>query len=194
MNNSIITQTPSDRIDRILAFKGDTISIVNKLYLVENFSTLNNAIPMTATFLNPNFTANYSRFRITKLLFSLVRLTTTATSGGAASNTDVAFGFTDDGNLPSTDEGFSTIADYRCSKVFSTYTNATGSLLPQTSNGYEIEWRPLERKTWFYTNQESGDDARLTTPTVLAVGPDVSNLTINYRCILYYWVQYSGQL
>jgi hypothetical protein len=163
---------------RLANFK-DRSRLLGKHYISQSVTTTISSIDLVASTFGTRSSAYanlFARWRIVRILLSPVL------SASSSSTTPVAVGFLDDthltGDAPTT---LDDVVQLRCSAIFSSSSTVET----------DIEFRPVDPKTWYYTENEStASDARLYIPSSLWFLSSGSSSTVGF--LMSYELEFEG--
>jgi hypothetical protein len=202
--STVVTSlSASEKWDRVLANSKDTCRIVDRVTPfglttttagtpVSLFAPLgpfstNGSVLATGIFGSrvASIAPNFTRFRVNRVLACWRPIVGTTTFGR------VGLGFDDDPfgttTISPTPTTVVTIDELRCSHTDSVYKDI------------EVEWRPVEAKTWYFVDATiagSSADQRLEYPAALAVAADNTNIATQAlgSVVLYYDLTFEGAI
>jgi len=176
-------QNYSDAFEHKLATRKDRITVRGKQYFNQSWAT----VQWIDTIDSPSLTAisqQFERWRIVRLIFKPVAVTSTA-------STSFAYGITDDPEVVSTIT-FSNISQLRVNNIIS--IGATTDLATLGVSSGEFVWTPVDTDKWYYTTTISGGDIRFSYPACFVAATEATSQTVVLKYILYFVLEFEGQL
>ncbi len=180
---STTVQNYSDAFERQLATRSDRITVRGKQYFSQNWSTVQWVDTLDAQSLSA-ISNQFERWRIIKLIFKPVFVTSTA-------STAFAYGITDDSNITSS-LSFSQITQQRVNNVAQIAASTDLATLGVSSG--EFVWKPIDPTKWYYTTTPSGSDIRLTYPACFVAATEAASQTVNLKYVLFFTIEFEGQV
>lgn len=176
-------QNYSDAFEHQLATRKDRITVRGKQYFNQTWSTVQWIDTLDSSSLTA-ISAQFERWRIVKLIFKPVSVTSTA-------STAFAYGITDDSEVVSTIT-FSNITQLRVNNVAA--IGVTTDLATLGVSSGEFVWTPVDPDKWYYTTAVSGGDIRLTYPGSFVAATEASSQTVSLKYVLYFTIEFEGQV
>lgn len=176
-------QNYSDTFEHQLATRKDRITLRGKQYYNQTWTSVQFIDTIDAS----SFTAisqQFERWRVVKLVFKPVTITST-------SATDFAYGITDDPEVSST-ISFSQITQLRVNNVAAIGPSTDLATLGVSSG--EFVWTPVDPDKWYYTTTISGGDIRFAYPGSFVAATSGTTQTVHCTYILYFVLEFEGQI